>query len=308
MYQMRSCVYSTCNSICCIVILDKTGAAVVTYSYDPWGAMLAIGGSKKDTLGKLNPFRYRGYVYDDETGLYYLRSRYYKPEWCRFINSDTVLGEVGVVGSHNLFAYCGNNPVMMADPDGQIAVAISSGFEWLFAFFVGLLVEAGVKDTSRPSAKSTVKPLPWAIPHDIPVATLAPTVTPSPSPSPTPTPKPTIAPTATPNIGQDFYIVIAYEGGGLRPVSGALTGQQAYEILHTVNAAANVAKLVASSPYSNISKYVYGVYTHSADNARNLAKRFGDLNPRLDLSDGGKLGHYNVDVPGYTDIHFWFFC
>lgn len=99
--------------------LDNTGAAVVTYNYDPWGALLAIGGSKADTLGKLNPFRYRGYVYDDETGLYYLRSRYYKPEWCRFINADTVLGKVGAVGSQNLFAYCGNNPVNRHDPAGN---------------------------------------------------------------------------------------------------------------------------------------------------------------------------------------------
>ena len=75
-------------------------------------------GSFSTTLGILNPFRYRGYVYDEETGLYYLRSRYYNPAWGRFINSDTLLGEVGAVGSHNQFAYCGNNPVVRVDYSG----------------------------------------------------------------------------------------------------------------------------------------------------------------------------------------------
>lgn len=101
-----------------IGILDNTGAAVVTYHYDAWGKPLATGGSMAATLGKLNPFRYRGYVYDEETGLYYLRSRYYNPTWSRFISSDTVMGEVGALGSHNLFAYCRNNPVMKFDPNG----------------------------------------------------------------------------------------------------------------------------------------------------------------------------------------------
>ena len=137
-YKSLFQTYSQAEQLCLkgrhYAILDNTGAAVVTYSYDPWGALLAIGSSKAATLGKLNPFRYRGYVYDDETGLYYLRSRYYKPEWCRFINSDTVLGEVGAVGSHNLFAYCGNNPVMKVDPDGNIAFPLYFGYMFLTAF------------------------------------------------------------------------------------------------------------------------------------------------------------------------------
>jgi len=58
-------------------------------------------------------------VYDEETGLYYLRSRYYNPEWGRFINADTVLGSTGALLSHNLFAYCGNNSVNKRDPSGN---------------------------------------------------------------------------------------------------------------------------------------------------------------------------------------------
>ena len=61
---------------------------VVTYTYDAWGNPLTTSGSLAATLGEQNPLRYRGYVYDTETGLYYLQSRYYNPGWGRFINAD----------------------------------------------------------------------------------------------------------------------------------------------------------------------------------------------------------------------------
>ena len=74
-----------------------------------------------------------------------------------------------------------------------------------------------------------------------------------------------------------------------------------------MNAAASVQKYVDASSYNNITSYVYGVYTPSSTDALNLAKRFGDPNPRLDLGDGLKMPHYNVITPAYEDIHFWFF-
>ena len=74
------------------------------------------------TLGEANPLRYRGYVYDTETKLYYLQSRYYDPELGRFINADayTATGQ-GLLGN-NMFAYCGNNPVNFSDPTGNFRV------------------------------------------------------------------------------------------------------------------------------------------------------------------------------------------
>ena len=85
-------------------IVDSNGTEVVKYSYDVWGLpMFATEGSMASTLGKANPFRYRGYVYDEETGLYYLRSRYYDPEWGRFINADDELGEKGELLDHNKY-------------------------------------------------------------------------------------------------------------------------------------------------------------------------------------------------------------
>ena len=72
-------------------IIDSTGVEVVKYTYDAWGKILSTTGTLANTLGKINPFRYRGYVYDEETGLYYLRSRYYHPTWDRFINADCII-------------------------------------------------------------------------------------------------------------------------------------------------------------------------------------------------------------------------
>ena len=104
-----------------IAILDSDGKAIVEYSYDAWGKLLSTTGSKATTLGVHNPLRYRAYVYDPETGLYYVSSRYYDPEMCRFINADDIdyLGADGSPLSYNLFAYCMNNPVNRFDVNGN---------------------------------------------------------------------------------------------------------------------------------------------------------------------------------------------
>ena len=92
-------------------------ARVASYTYDPFGRVLTATGE----MAEVNPFRYRGYYYDTDTGFYYLQSRYYDPTTCRFINADNItnLAVDGDVISYNLFAYCGNNPVMGSDPTGE---------------------------------------------------------------------------------------------------------------------------------------------------------------------------------------------
>ena len=62
---------------------------MVKYKYDSWGNH-SISGRLADTIGELNPFRYRGYFYDVETKLYFLQTRYYDPETGRFINRDSI--------------------------------------------------------------------------------------------------------------------------------------------------------------------------------------------------------------------------
>ncbi|MEI3239978.1 RHS repeat-associated core domain-containing protein [Hominifimenecus microfluidus] len=104
-----------------VALVDGAGKVVVEYSYDAWGQPLTITGSMMDTLGKANPLRYRCYVYDEETGLYYLGSRYYNPLMGRFINSDDIerLGMDQSMLAYNVFAYCINNPIDRFDVNGN---------------------------------------------------------------------------------------------------------------------------------------------------------------------------------------------
>ena len=106
-------------------ILDEKENVVVKYDYDAWGnhrVLNSAGAVITDTqhIGHKNPFRYRGYYYDTETGLYYLKSRYYDPETCRFINMDSVeYADPTYLHGLNLYAYCNNNPIMYVDPNGH---------------------------------------------------------------------------------------------------------------------------------------------------------------------------------------------
>lgn len=107
-------------------LLDNSGTLVVEYQYDAWGKTISTTGSLAETLGKRNPFRYRGYVYDEETGLYYLRSRYYNPAVGRFVNADEFIAARKDNLDHNLFAYCTNAPVKASDEDGHWSKALKS--------------------------------------------------------------------------------------------------------------------------------------------------------------------------------------
>lgn len=109
-------------------VVDPAGDVVAQYAYDPWGVITAVTDADDNAvsgshIGNLNPIRYKGYYYDAETGLYYLNSRYYDPEVCRFISADSVsyLGADSTPISYNLYAYCKNNPVNHSDPSGNFA-------------------------------------------------------------------------------------------------------------------------------------------------------------------------------------------
>ena len=103
-------------------IYGTDGTCYATYVYDAWGNFTVTyqNGALWMPVIHYNPFTYRGYYYDAETGLYYVSSRYYDPEVGRFINADDIdyLGADGSLTGYNLFAYCGNNPVMGYDPEG----------------------------------------------------------------------------------------------------------------------------------------------------------------------------------------------
>ena len=98
-----------------LAIVDGSNRIVGRYTYDVWGKVLSATG----TIAEINPIRYRSYYYDDETGWYYLNSRYYDPEIGRFVNADAAIGQIGNVQGTNMFAYCFNNPANMSDPTGN---------------------------------------------------------------------------------------------------------------------------------------------------------------------------------------------
>ena len=103
------------------------------YTYDAWGKCL-VENVGKETIGDVNPIRYRGYYYDKETELYYLNARYYDPETGRFISADnTQYLEPNTVNGLNLYEYCASNPVMNVDPSGCFFVT---------CLIVGLIVGA----------------------------------------------------------------------------------------------------------------------------------------------------------------------
>ncbi len=111
-----------------VAIMGEDGTIWATYNYDAWGNILSIidyaGYDATDTpsdIGNINPIRYRGYYYDNETGFYYLGSRYYDPSIGRFINGDipeTLSADLENFGQYNLYAYCWNNPVNLSDDSG----------------------------------------------------------------------------------------------------------------------------------------------------------------------------------------------
>ena len=119
-----------------VAIYDSEGTLCISYIYDAWGNCRASYESGYITsVARLNPFRYRGYYYDDDLKLYYLQSRYYDPNTCRFINADSALYH-SMLG-YNMFAYCGNNPVNYYDPTGENAKVINP--EWASAAWLALL-------------------------------------------------------------------------------------------------------------------------------------------------------------------------
>ena len=117
----------------------------VNYEYDAWGREISWSTYDSGYAGLIfnNPLTYRGYIYDRETGFYYLQSRYYDPTIGRFLNADDVLylGSTGSLISYTLFAYCDNNCVCSLDYDGHEKMAIfydnrpSGLFGWILKGF-----------------------------------------------------------------------------------------------------------------------------------------------------------------------------
>ena len=114
-------------------VYNSSGTKLVTFKYDAYGNCTVSGDANFAQWCKI---RYRGYYFDTETGFYWVQTRYYNPEWCRWISPDT-LDYLDPETSHglNLYTYCGNDPVNFTDPSGHFA---------LISFLIGLGIGAAI--------------------------------------------------------------------------------------------------------------------------------------------------------------------
>ncbi len=117
-----------------VAVYNDSGVKIFSYSYDAWGNVTTNrhNTSGSNALARHNPFLYRGYYRDSETGFYYLNSRYYDPEVGRWVNADSVISGVGgSIQGHNVFSYCFNNPVNMNDQTGNWPKWIKNPIKWV---------------------------------------------------------------------------------------------------------------------------------------------------------------------------------
>ena len=129
-----------------IAIVDKDAQTVARYTYDAWGKIVSITDKDDDDISyidshiaNINPFRYRGYYYDEEIGLYYLQSRYYDASVNKFVNGDTPEVVTSINTPKNLFEYCGNNPINEKDPAGNAIV--TTILKFIAGLFFGFLTQ-----------------------------------------------------------------------------------------------------------------------------------------------------------------------
>ena len=129
-----------------VALVDQNGNVVAKYVYDAWGNGKVCNASGTENtsssfIGNINPFRYRGYYYDVETGLYYLQTRYYEPRAGRFLNADSVdYIAPDIIGGLNLYAYCNNNPVMYSDPEGTFVLVLIGAVAGAVASVLGRMI------------------------------------------------------------------------------------------------------------------------------------------------------------------------
>ena len=147
-----------------IAITDKDGVVKARYSYDAWGACTVESDTSGTNIASINPFRYRSYYFDVETGFYYLQSRYYDPIVGRFINADyaeIVVAKAEKYNSRNLYIYCDNNPINYYDPSGCNSASISRQAGSAVAFLTILVIV--IKGCAAAGSSNFWNPVGWVL-------------------------------------------------------------------------------------------------------------------------------------------------
>ena len=285
-----------------VAILDSNGSIVVQYKYDAWGKPISKTGSMASTLGTVQPFRYRGYVYDDETGLYYLRSRYYQSRWGRFLKCDITLGTVGAIFSSNLWMYCDNNTINGIDRDG-LEMNLVQPFVMTHALGTkdtggggGGLVIAGVTFLSKIWSKVVGV---WGqlttllFPAAAYVSELADVGEVSDS---------TEQAQNTPRPETGIYWVAYTVGDGMPIIVGnPMTFEEAVRLIDKGKVVATICSVLGKKGYK---PYAYGFYTPNRVDACRLADRFTNTRVDEEIDNPSHLPHFHCATD--KKLHFWF--
>ena len=291
-----------------IAILDAAGNVVVSYAYDAWGAPIGKSGALAETLGSVQPFRYRGYVFDEETGLYYLRSRYYNPQWGRFVNADSII-------TSNLFAYCHNEPVQFVDFNGMLEQCGNKFSYKMISEGAGvgssgsgggggilLLITEVIPDAlSYIGRKFTDAVIGFTMLFAGEAAYIGDLCVPQPNPTPPPqsTPRPTPSPEPTPQIGQ-FY--------GARIIAN-----QRVILTDSMNFEEAIAWVYSVGEMDIMGKSTaWGLYTEKQSNAFKIALALSASQEIINDVEyiTGHYDHYHTSehmfMGKYKHFHIWY--
>ena len=282
-----------------IGMADNTGLLVVQYVYDAWGNVTNIVGKFFSNLGELNPFRYRGYVFEEDVYLYYLQNRFFNSEFNRFINADVYCGYTGYLFSHSSAVYCNNNPIGMKDDNGNSALAIggavaaSGPVGW---FLCGLLVLGMIIIVAECAPEITTS-FEYAKPQAISIST-----------SNTKTLSDTKSRLTTKSV---YYLSYVTEQGGLAKIGKGMTLRQALISLGFSGAinSLNQSFTYDRSKSSDAQRELehkgsgnWGIYTHDQAHAKALASIVGANQPP-EVHSTGMYGHYHDSTHTF---HIWY--
>lgn len=142
-----------------LALVDEAGERVATYTYDAWGNILTQ--NEDESIASINPYRYAGYRYDEETKLYYLMARYYNSDTGVFLSLDPVRGDITNPITMNGYNYANNNPVMNIDPDGEhpILVLIQTIITPILVWFAKKYGSKILSKAVKPILKKRIQPL-----------------------------------------------------------------------------------------------------------------------------------------------------